>query len=103
MPATYRARPGRRGGSVAIAQALRNGVPAVSRHVFLDNEPTPEAVRRALAETEGEARRRGYAVAVGHPHDVTREALADWLPGLARRGFVLVPLSAVLGRAPEMG
>ncbi len=89
--------------TVAIAQARRYGVPAVSRHVFLDNERTPEAVRRALAETEAEARRRGYAVAVGHPHDVTREALADWLPRLARRGFVLVPLSAVVGRAPEMG
>ena len=49
--------------------------------------------------TERIARRRGLAVAIGHPHDVTIEALRSWLPTLEERGFALVPISAVVARA----
>jgi polysaccharide deacetylase 2 family uncharacterized protein YibQ len=77
-----------------IAQEL--GVPSVARNVFLDDEETVEAVRRKLAETEAVARRQGFVVAIGHPHEVTLQALADWLPGVAGKGLALAPLSAVL-------
>jgi uncharacterized protein len=77
-----------------IAQEL--GVPSVSRNVFLDDDESPDAVRHELAETEAVARRQGFAVAIGHPHETTLQALAEWLPGLAGKGFVLAPLSAVL-------
>jgi hypothetical protein len=55
-----------------------------------------EAVRRKLAETETVARRQGFAVAIGHPHAGTIQALSEWLPGVAGKGFALAPLSAVL-------
>jgi len=77
-----------------VAQEL--GVPSVARNVFLDDEMTVAAVRQKLAETEGVARRQGFAVAIGHPHEATIQALADWLPGVAGKGFALAPLSAVL-------
>ena len=77
-----------------IAQEL--GVPSVARNVFLDDDESPDAVRRRLAETEAVARRQGFAVAIGHPHEATLQALAEWLPGLAGKGFALAPLSAVL-------
>ena len=77
-----------------IAQEL--GVPSVSRNVFLDDDESPDAVRHELAETEAVARRQGFAVAIGHPHETTLQALTEWLPGVAGKGFVLAPLSAVL-------
>ena len=77
-----------------LAQEL--GVPSVARNVFLDDDESLDAVRRRLAETEAVARRQGFAVAIGHPHEATIQALADWLPTVAAKGFVLAPLSAVL-------
>ena len=56
----------------------------------------PAAVRRKLADAEAVARRQGFVVAIGHPHEVTLQALAEWLPGLAAKGLVLAPATAVL-------
>jgi polysaccharide deacetylase 2 family uncharacterized protein YibQ len=77
-----------------VAQEL--GVPSVARHVFLDDDESIDAVRRRLAETEAVARRQGFVVAIGHPHQATIQALTEWLPTVAGKGFVLAPLSAVL-------
>ena len=77
-----------------LAQEI--GVPSVARHVFLDDDESLDAVRRRLAETEVVARRQGFAVAIGHPHAATIQALAEWLPTVAGKGFALAPLSAVL-------
>ena len=57
-----------------------------------------ENVRAQLAETERLARQQGFAVAIGHPHDETIAALADWLPKLAAKGLVAAPISAVVKR-----
>ena len=89
--------------TVAIGQALKYGVPAASRDIFIDNELTEDAVRQALSDAEAQARTQGYAIAIGHPHDVTLDALAQWLPQLEARGIVLVPLSAIVARAPDLG
>jgi len=84
------------GHSVApgIADDLR--LPNLGRDVFLDNDMTPAAVRASLSLLENVARRKGYAIAIGHPHDVTVDALTAWLPTVAARGFTLVPVSAIL-------
>ncbi|MGE0422140.1 MAG: divergent polysaccharide deacetylase family protein [Reyranellaceae bacterium] len=74
------------------------GMPNVDRHVFLDDVMTIDAVRRQLAETEALARKQGFAIAIGHPHDVTIQALAEWLPGLAGKGFIQGPISAAIRR-----
>ena len=84
--------------SVAAAEARRAGVAHAVRDVFLDNETSLAAIRRQLAVTEQIARRRGSAVAIGHPHDATIEALRGWLPTLEQRGFVLVPISTIVAR-----
>jgi polysaccharide deacetylase 2 family uncharacterized protein YibQ len=84
--------------SVAAAEARRAGVAHAVRDVFLDSETSLAAIRRQLALTEQIARRRGSAVAIGHPHDATIEALRGWLPTLEQRGFVLVPISTIVAR-----
>lgn len=83
------------GATVAYAEAKRHGIPALRRDVFLDHDPSPIAVRSALLEVEAVARRQGHAIAIGHPKDATIDALAEWLPDVRSRGFVLVPVSAV--------
>lgn len=85
------------GNSVAGALAAETGVPYAVRDVFLDNEPDdPLAIRRQLSLLEEAARQRGYAIGIGHPHDATLAALAEWIPQMQARGFALVPLSAVV-------
>lgn len=79
-----------------IARAL--GVPATRRNVFIDNDIDVDAIKAQLAVVERLARKRGYAVAIGHPHEATIAALSEWLPGLAARGFALVPISAIVAR-----
>jgi polysaccharide deacetylase 2 family uncharacterized protein YibQ len=84
--------------TVAGRVARRLEVPYAERDVFLDNELEVDAVLRQLQRAENIARRKGYAVAMGHPHDVTIEALRRWLPTLEARGFALAPISAIVAR-----
>ncbi len=81
--------------TVAIAAADRQGLARAARDVFLDNEIIAENIAARLAETERVARRRGGAIAIGHPHSVTLEVLERWIPDARARGFVLAPISAM--------
>lgn len=82
--------------SVAAEVASGLDVPFAERDVFLDHDPAPAAVARALASAAATARDTGQAIAIGHPHASTLTALATWLPEMARRGFEIVPLSALV-------
>jgi polysaccharide deacetylase 2 family uncharacterized protein YibQ len=84
--------------TVGGATAVRYDVPFATRNVFLDNDVATEAVWAQLTKTEADARRTGFAVAIGHPHDGTIAALAAWLPTLSQRGFALVPVSRIVER-----
>lgn len=81
--------------SIAAATAIDFGVAAVSRDVFIDHIRTPEAVREQLAVLERVALKKGTAIGIGHPDDITLEALREWLPTVGERGFTLVPLSVI--------
>jgi uncharacterized protein len=82
--------------SVGAPLARHLGIPTATRDVFLDNDDHADKVSRQLAITEQVARRQGHAVAIGHPHDGTLDALDRWLPGLAAKGFELVPVTAIV-------
>ncbi len=85
--------------SVGASLASHFGVPFIERDIFIDNDPEDrDSIRRQLDRLETVARRRGAAVAIGHPHSATIEVLAPWLAGLRARGFVLVPISTLVGR-----
>jgi len=85
-------------GSVGTAAAQAAGVPFIERDVFIDNEQTVPAVLAQLAEAEKIARSRGTAIAIGHPHDATLQALRQWLTGVGTRGVALAPITEVLKR-----
>jgi len=82
--------------SIALRTALDHQVPALGRHVFLDNERDPEAIVDALQKLADHAKRTGYALAIGHPHPETIDTLEWALPQLAAQGIRLVPPSQLM-------
>ncbi|MDO8606408.1 MAG: divergent polysaccharide deacetylase family protein [Phaeospirillum sp.] len=87
--------------SVGADVARQFGVPFATRHIFLDNALGVAHVRAQLEKAEAHARKHGFAIAIGHPHDGTIEALAGWVPGLQARGLVLVPVSTIIRISPN--
>jgi polysaccharide deacetylase 2 family uncharacterized protein YibQ len=83
------------GNSVGDSLAAELGVTHLQRDVFLDDVIDEAGIMRQLAHTEAVARKHGVAIAIGHPHRDTVEALRRWIPQAEAKGFVLVPISAV--------
>jgi len=89
--------------SQAYGAARRAGVPAAYRSVFLDDTPAGgdgparEAALRQLRLAVEEARRQGWAIAIGHPHPATLEAIREFLPSLRAQGVHLVYVSELVG------
>lgn len=83
-------------GSVGDTLAAEMGLTHIARDVFLDDTLTEAAIARQLAVVEAIARKRGYAVAIGHPHPATIAVLKRWLPTMAARGIAIVPLTAIV-------
>lgn len=73
--------------------AEEQGLPYITRQVFLDNENELKYILKQLRTTEKIAKKRGYAVAIGHPKTQTYEALKIWLPEIEKRGYKLVKIS----------
>jgi polysaccharide deacetylase 2 family uncharacterized protein YibQ len=76
--------------TVAYETAQRARVPAGYRKVFLDDTATRQAVLKQLAVAEKDAKRDGWAIAIGHPHPGTLTALEEALPRLRADGIHLV-------------
>ena len=85
--------------SVGGRVAEQIGMAFAVRDVFLDHEINAAEIRKQLGRLEEIALRRGSAIAIGHPHKTTLDVLEAWLPTLAERGLVLVPVSAIIKRA----
>ena len=76
--------------TVAETAAHNAGVAATSRKVFLDDEQSPGAIRKQFALAVRDAREKGSALAIGHPHPETLQVLAEILPEVERQGVTLV-------------
>jgi len=84
--------------SVGYQTAIRAGVPAAERQVFLDSDTQTEAIRGQFHRLLGLARTRGAAVAIGHPHPETLAVLAEEVPKAKALGYEFVPVSYLLDR-----
>ncbi len=84
------------GGSIGAEEAKNAGIPYAERDVFLDHEITKDFVKEALKNLENTAHKKGYAIAIGHPHKETIEVLKEWIPTLADKGLALVPVSKLV-------
>ena len=89
------------GSSVAAQVASETGLKFAERDIFLDHEISLSFVRNALQKVEMTANQKGYAIAIGHPHEVTIQALKEWLPTLKNKGLTLRPASAVVHFGPQ--
>ena len=53
--------------TVVARAAKKHNQPYISRDIFLDDDPSASAVRRELVAAVNLAKKRGYAIAIGHP------------------------------------
>jgi polysaccharide deacetylase 2 family uncharacterized protein YibQ len=79
--------------SIAAKIAIEQGVPVVSRDVFLDHSIDTEQIKQQLDILIKQALEKGYAVGIGHLHPETLSVLREMLPMLALRGVRLEPIS----------
>ena len=82
--------------STARLAAASKGVPAVERHVFLDNEPIRSHIRQQLVRLVARAKDKGHALAIGHPYPATLATLKKWQPSTF--GVKLISLSEYVGK-----
>lgn len=79
------------------------GLETARRDVFIDNDTSPDAIRAQLRDLLRLARRRGSAIAIGHPYPETLAVLKALLPTWQAQGVQLLPASKVIDyqRSPD--
>jgi len=82
--------------SVAASTASSHHIPTLERDVFLDHEPNVEFIDRQFKKLIRIARKKGSAVAIGHPYPSTLGYLENVLPRLDAMGIRLVTPSGLL-------
>lgn len=88
--------------TVAEKVARNNNVAVHRRDVFLDHDPSPAAIAFQFERLIKKAKKRGFAIGIGHPYDSTLTLLEVMLPKLADIGVTLVPVSELfIPKLPE--
>ncbi len=82
--------------SVAYKMASEARVPSLQRDIFLDAWVSPDKIRQQYRRLLKLARKKGYAIAIGHPFPETINMLKQELPHLKSQGIELVPLSKLV-------
>ncbi len=73
-------------------------MPSIRRDVFLDHEPTWDAIAREFEKLKRMARTRGVAIGIAHPLDVTLSYLESAIPALRAEGFEVVSIGEAIAR-----
>ena len=87
--------------SVAPQVAERLGTPFAQATLTIDSSQAPMEIDHRLNDLENEARAKGKAAGSGWRYPVTMERVTLWARGLEGRGFVLVPISAIVAAAKK--
>jgi len=82
--------------TVGYAEALKMGIPAVERDVFLDADADRSLIKSRLLELFQKARKNGKAVGICHPFPETLEALKSSFHLFASYGLEVVPVSKLV-------
>ena len=80
------------GGKIAREIGVRNA----DRNVFLDNTRDGKYIKGQILELIKIARKKGKAIAIGHPYSETIEALKESVPTLNDSGIEVVKLSEMM-------
>ncbi len=81
--------------SLGVYIGKKLGILVLRRDVFLDNSQDVEYIKHQLDELARIALKKGYAIAIGHPHISTLLALEEKLPELEKRGIKVVPIEEI--------
>ena len=87
----------------AEATARESGLRTARRDVFIDHVRDPAAIRAQLLHAADLARKRGSAIAIGHPYPETLAALRELLPQWQQQGMILLPVSEVIAHQRSPG
>ena len=90
-------------GSVALRLATEYGLPTTRRDVFLDEDPSPDAIHAQWERLVGIAHAQGAALAIGHPRDATLGFLAAELETAADRDIILVSVTELIRAEQQRG
>ena len=82
--------------SVASKVARQKQLMTASRDIFLDNDPSPQAINDQFRKLIRLAKRRGTAIAICHPYRETLTFLESAIPQLAAEGIEIIPASNLL-------
>lgn len=82
--------------TVALSIAIQKHILTGSRDVFLDNERSTYAIDLAFQRLIRIAKRKGTAIAIGHPHAATIRYLDMALPLLELHDIKLIPASILI-------
>ena len=85
--------------SVALEVAEDLGLRTASRQVFLDSGPErtdPDYIRSQMEKLAELARKKGKAIAIGHPKYLTLKVLREMMPKLAKGGIQFVTASEIV-------
>ena len=63
--------------SVALVSAKKYGMRVLSRNIFLDNKKDKVYIQNQLKKAVAIAKKQGSAIAIGHPYNITFNALKD--------------------------
>ncbi len=87
--------------SVACRVGKALGAVVLKRDIFLDNSKNGDYIKKQLDQLADKAFRRGYAIAIGHPHISTYRALVEKLPELEKKGVEVVPIEDIYAMVLE--
>ena len=82
--------------SVAAKEADKLGIDYTSRDIFLDYEQNSEVVAKQLDSLLKRAKKKGSALAIGHPYPETVSVLEAWIPKLKQHNVRLVHVSELI-------
>ena len=82
--------------SVVTEAATNYQIPNLTRDVFLDPDFKPETIRKQFDRFIEITKKKGYAIAIAHPHPTTLSFLKQNIKRLAENGIEIVPVSKLL-------
>lgn len=86
--------------SVGYKLAKEMGLKAASRQVFLDNTEDADYIKKQIEELVKIAKKKGSAIAIGHPHKATIAALKEMIP-IVDKDVDVVALSSLIDSEKE--
>ncbi len=86
--------------TVANQLARESKIPSRQRDVFLDDDPSPQAITKQFELLLKKANKNGSAIGIGHPYKNTLTILSQLIPQLKDQNIKLVPASQLVYQAP---